>query len=732
MASYNVNNGDIITIDETLSDTIDYININDGVCNITNNSDKGLILAFESAGYISVKSFGQLNVRGSMLELGKSDGSRGFSVNNWQSEHDINIVFVETDSGTDKYEPWYSINSNGSTILTFSDFPDNYISGRVFELNDGKISFSPNDGEAAVPKKDCKIKVPNIVFSTVKPFSSTIAAKINYNEGGLVSMKDVSFSDFNEMFMGIGSLNLERVFLYGSAFIEYCNDFMLNDVHAGIQGNYSTGLNFSYSANGKLKNISGVSSKSAGVSFNYLKEMDVDGVVGVVAKRDSSNDSSISLSTVQKSTMKNIVGIGGRVRLNNTSRSRISNITTIDSTLFSENSNRPTSNLYIEDSSETTVRSWNVPKNGGSKSAYLTIKNSPNIDIVKSKIDSSSAINVVSCDVSFDTRISEMYYEGYTGKTPFLIPAKNNGVLLQHITSPKDDEISIQSPGAIIKGANALSIKTDNAGAYGSNFAQLYTSDTEGKLIFIMAKDLHKSNFFDNILGSVKFSNNGRSYFGSNGDSVEVVTPYRIKGVTFKDIGPKVNGYNTKVLSSDYAIDLGEGYSAYKTLNAENLSSEKIDPNIGFMMKIRTVSSNMDGTTYMSSIELDTIDKRHVYPLDFEVGKIVFDQTAMLDTNAKYFVYYTKGYGTPEAVMVKNADGLPINGKVDGKDHIDFTYDFIGDVSNGRIADKPFSITIVFAGSDMAQNVMIEQEFNKGQVNVFTMRPEKEYAYLGV
>ena len=732
MASYNINSGDTITIDETLAETIDYINVNDGVCNIVNSSNTGLVLAFASSGYISVKAFGQLNIRGSMIELGTSDGSRGFSVSHWQSDHAINVIWVETESGSDVYLPWYAINASGSTLLSFSDFPDNNITGRVFEWNDGgTIKFSETDGEASVPGKGCKIKVPNIILSTEDPFGSSTTAKLHYNEGGYISIKDVSFSDFSGTLKGMGHLDLERVGLYGSAYIQYCNDFDLKDTHAGIRDNYSTGLSFSYSSNGSIQNVSGMSIKSKGVTLNYLKDINADGIDGIVAKRDSANDFPIFMTTVQGSYINNIQGIGGAVKLSNVSNSRINGINTISSTLLSENSEKACANLDIENSSDVTIRNWTVPENGGAKLAYIRIKNSPNIKVVKSEIHSSYANNVVVGDVSFGTRISELYYEGYAGDEPFFFPAKNNGLLLQHITTSVRSELSIEAPNTIVKGTDASSIKTDNSNASGSNFAQLYTSDTEGKLVFIMAKDSNLTNLYSNLLGGIKFSNNGRAYFSFEGDSLEITTPYRIKGVTFQNVEPVLNGYGTGALAFDYSIDLGDGYGTYRALNADNLSSEPIVPEDGFMMKIRAVAGSISATTYMSSIELSTVDSRYVYPLDFEMGRIIFNDIASVDDEAKYFVYYGDGYGTADAVMVRDADGQPITGMVNHRDHVDFTYDFAGDDSNGRTPDTPVEMVVVLAGTNMAKNIVIRQVFDKGQLNVFALRSERDYGYTG-
>ena len=731
MASYDINNGDTVTIDETLAETIDYINVNDGICNITNSSNKGLILEFASNGYISVKAFGQLNIRGSMIELGASDGTRGYSVAHWQSKHPINVIWVETEAGADTYLPWYAINTPGTTLLSFDDFPDSNITGRVFEWDKGTIKFSKEDGKAFVPGKGCKIKVPNIILSTTDPFGSSRKAKFLYDEGGHISIKDMSFSYFYETLKGMGHLDLERVGFYGATYVQYCNDFNLRDVHAGIQSNYSTGISFGYSSNGSIQNISGMSVRSEGVTFNYLKNINANNIVGIVAKRDSATDFPVLMETVQGSYLNSIHGIGGAVKLSNVSNSKINRINTIANTLLSENPEKACSNLDIENSSDITIRNWTVPKNGGAKLAYLRVKNSPNVKIVKSEIHSSYANNVIAGDVSFETQISELYYEGYSGNAPFFFPAKNNGLLLQHITTPVREKISIEAPNTIIKGADASSIKTDNPNAYGSNFAQLYTSDTDGELIFIMAKDSNITKMYSNIVGGIKFSNNGQVYFSSPGDSIEITTPYRIKGVTFKNVDPVINGYGAGELTFDYAIDLGHGYGEYKTLNAKNLSSEPIDPENGFMMKIKIVAGDISATTYISSIELSTVDSRYVYPLDFEKGRIIFNEIASADDEAKYFVYYADGYGTANAVMVKDADGQPITGMVDHRDHVDFTYDFAGDDSNGRTPDTPVEMVVVLAGTNMAKNIVIRQVFDKGQLNVFALRPERDYGYVG-
>lgn len=731
MSSYNVNSGDTITIDETLTDTIDYINVNDGVCNITNSSETGLVLAFASSGYLSVKAFGQLNVRGKMKELGVSDGSRGFSLSHWQTEHPINVIWVEDAAGSGNFLPWYGINTTGSTLLDFSDFADSVETGRVFKWTNGVISFSPTAGEAFVPENGCKIQAPNIIFSTVTPFGSTTTAKIIYDEGGFISIKDASFSDFSGTLKGIGHLDLERVGLYGSAYIQYCNDLDVKDTHAGIKDNYASGLNFSYSSNGVVDNVSGMTTKSKGVTFNYLKNFNATGVTGQVAKRDSTSDNPVVLLTVQGSTISEVKCIGGGLLLDNVSASRVEDPVTIDSTLLVENSTKATSNLVIVDSSDVVVRNWIVPTNGGAKLSYLSVKNSPGVDVIKSRINSSFATAVISADVSFDSRISEIDYDGYTGSSPFEIPSKNNGMLLQNVTGLLYPEIDASAPNMVIKGAQASGIKSDIANTPGTNFAQTYTNPTNGEIIFMMAPDSLDTSLFSERIGNVKNSNNGRLYFELLGDSITMTTPYRVKGVDFIDSALNIEGYGLGAIAFDYSIDTGNGFSNFVALTSANLAAEAIVKEDGFMLKIRATSGTISGTTYLSKISLPTSDDRYVYPLDFETGVLVFDENAVLDEGARYFVYYTDGYGTVDSVLVRDADGQPLTGLINGQSEVEFSYDFSGDDSNGRTVDEPFGITVVVGGLAIAKNTIISQVFDRGQVNVFNLRPEKEYGYLG-
>jgi len=732
MANFTVDNGDSVTIDHTFNDTIGSIVINDGSCNVINDTDDtGLLLEFDSGGYIDVKSFGQFNVRGKLMELGVSDGTTSQTFQHWQNTHPINVIFIETGENTNKFEPWFAIDSEGVTLLEFSNFANNNISGRVYSWDNGAISFQKDDETAYAPPLNARVMAPNIIFSTTDPFSSTIAAKFVYDGGGIISIKNASFSDFSGTLSGMSKLDMEMVGNYGSLFIQYCSDVTLNETAAGFRDNYASGINISYCSNGKINNCSGVSVKSTAFSINYSKDFDVNGVFAMTAKRDSSSDSAYKINASTKIESENIVSVGGRTHIVDSSKALIKNIKSADSADFVEDTSYATYNFYIESSSESKIRDIEVLKNGGSYLGYFYCINSPETTVVKADIKSSHGSSVIVTDVSFGTRFSEIRFDGYSGSSPFKFSKKNNGVLLQSISSPTLPSISVEAKNAIFKGISASDVDLTVPNADGTNFYQTYTDDESGKLTFVMQRDSNETSFFASFLGGIKLSNDGKAYFSSAGDTIEVETPYRVKGVSFKNVDPSFIGQTTSALAFDYCIDTGNGYGSYKALNGDNLSSEDIDTSSGFLMKVRATAGSIEGTTYLNAIELETYDSRFVYPLDFELGRIYFNDIAKVDASARYYVYYSNGFGTSSAEMLKDIDGNYITGKVDAQDYIDFKYDFEGDASGGREPGEPFEVTVVLAGTNMAQNVVISQIFDAGQVNVFNIRPEKDYAYIG-
>jgi len=109
-------------------------------------------------------------------------------------------------------------------------------------------------------------------------------------------------------------------------------------------------------------------------------------------------------------------------------------------------------------------------------------------------------------------------------------------------------------------------------------------------------------------------------------------------------------------------------------------------------------------------------------------GTINFSVTLQNDVSAVYAMYYTSGYGTDGAVVVKDKDGVGISGTVSGNASISFSYDYDGDATDGGASiDK--NITIVAIGLDTAQFTTVEGTITRSNANSFTVQSALERNY---
>jgi len=730
---YVVENGDSVVVDSQPSEQISKIRVLDGTLDIKNETEDGWLFVFDSSATVDVKSYGTLNIEGKLISLGSTDGTRGQTINDWQDTHPSGIIWIEETSGENDYHPWYCINMPDVSKLDFDSFPDDKKLGRVFKWVDGVISFSDTDGNSCVPDANCNIVIPNIVLSTEDPFSSTKAAKFIDYEGGTLSLKNMSFCDFDMGFDGMGALNMNHVSLPGAVYLRYLTDATILDTHGTFRSDSSSGVMVAYSSNVTLDNVTACSVASTGLSVNYSKRVTLNKVYGIVAKRNSSSDHPVSILASSNIKATNTLSVGGSFSVKDSSQSRFEKTTLIDNTLKVEDSSVGTYNIMIESSNSIVFRETTILENGGAALSYINLLNSPKIDIVKTVINSSNANNVIACNVSFGSRISELYFEGCKKDEPFLVPNKNNGILLQNITTPSDKILKVEAPNVHIKGVGISNFELDKPNSIGSNFAQQYGPDNTGKLIFAMRQDdpsIDSGFFLDMFSETVKFDNAGSARLSSKGDTIIVNTPYRIKGVTFTDEDPEIDGQDLSNLSLEYSIETNGEYSDFKTLTGENLSSEVIDTNVGFLMKVRVTLLENSDSAKVKTVSIATNDSQVIYPLDVEHGVINFNEIASMDIDARYSLFYTDGYGTDDAVLVKDADGNSISGKISGRDFIKFTYDFAGDTSNGREPNQPIEMTLVFAGSNIAKNKVFSQVFDRGQINIFSLLAEPDHGVI--
>lgn len=212
-----------------------------------------------------------------------------------------------------------------------------------------------------------------------------------------------------------------------------------------------------------------------------------------------------------------------------------------------------------------------------------------------------------------------------SGVTPFTLLNNASGVILQNITFNHYDipfytSATNSALGVIMKGVSggnadaitttttyALGSAVDGVGVlftavYDTMFHELFTSPTTGALSMRFNASAEDTPPYTTVSGSPAFSNTGFLYLRTAGDSIEFTWPHRIYTVSgFRDIPIKYNTYDLGQttttnpdsafsLKTEYSIDTGSGYGAYKVATPANLASETVSTATGFLMKIKVTA----------------------------------------------------------------------------------------------------------------------------------------------
>lgn len=179
--------------------------------------------------------------------------------------------------------------------------------------------------------------------------------------------------------------------------------------------------------------------------------------------------------------------------------------------------------------------------------------------------------------------------------TPLLLPTLTGDI--KGVASGKGG-VMPQSTGTdprIIPGNAYADDTISYTATYDSNFHELYTDTTKGKLRLNFTESLAAVKPYTILSGNPRFDSAGKLYFYNAGDSIEFVWDNKILGVTgFQNIMPFTYGTDLGVdrgtcyaLLQEYAIDTGSGYGSYKTLTPANLSAETVSATTGFYLKLR-------------------------------------------------------------------------------------------------------------------------------------------------
>ena len=94
------------------------------------------------------------------------------------------------------------------------------------------------------------------------------------------------------------------------------------------------------------------------------------------------------------------------------------------------------------------------------------------------------------------------------------------------------------------------------------------------------------------------------------------------------------------------------------------------------------------------------------------VGNINFSTTLQNDANAIYWMFFTTtpdgNFGTPQAIIVNDADNIPITGNISGAASVQFTFDYDNNIQGSRTSQTDAAVTVVAIGLSTAQYVLAQ------------------------
>jgi hypothetical protein len=220
---------------------------------------------------------------------------------------------------------------------------------------------------------------------------------------------------------------------------------------------------------------------------------------------------------------------------------------------------------------------------------------------------------------------------------------------LRNVTSGSNAPLTTSTTYAL---GNADGVAISGAAQYDYMFLEMNFSSNKGAL-FIRFNASSKATKPYTITGSAYFDNTGKLYFNNVGDSIEIVWPHKILGVSgfqkrrYKAFGTDL-GLDTDILQAlykEYSIDTGSGYGAYKEMTPENLSSETVSATSGFNFKVRL--------TALYAFKYPSFTNR------YEIGEVIRGTTSLATATVVQDYRSTTTAGTVILSNITNGPFVP-------------------------------------------------------------------------
>jgi hypothetical protein len=294
----------------------------------------------------------------------------------------------------------------------------------------------------------------------------------------------------------------------------------------------------------------------------------------------------------------------------------------------------------------------------------------------------------------------------------------DKGVIFENVYGDFADTVSIGGSDSFVKNCGATNTTTGRASVYGTHFFDVFTSDTEGRLVLAMNENsTATSTYVTTVAGTPKFTSAGNITMQTLNDEVIIEQSYFTLGCTgLANSAPTVTGTNVGYSSGAtwgnhdiyYQINTGTAWNGtWKDLTAENLSSETITPETGFKLKFRIVCSTAATNNLLTYIRVDTTSTlaaqtNNLYPLD----TVALSVTGLI--NGSKVAILESGTETALAVLTAadNEINYTISGDMIGQD-IDIVY-----MAAGYNYEKLAGITLGSSDMEIPVSQSVDYSYN--------------------
>ena len=604
---------------------------------------------------ITVPRIGKVEIVGDWFDLGTTSGARG-QILQCPTTATIAGVFpgiwIETASGSGIYERWAGV---GSMVNLASNPTDER--GKVFWQTTAGIRIG-SDGTNNVgflPPAGCKVRIPNVILTcctrtaggsgirvlpnailaTRQEFVTTSAGDFdishcvmnwyaNFSQAFRTKIRNSAISDTLVQSEIASPIDVDNLIVSPT---QAQLNFALNMVSCFGGGEFSNAClaRFSLAASGAYV---AVANYPKGVIFNNVK---------TVGLTNRANVTTGTWSVTQSLDCEwiNCKHVGGRMLHVGSQRPKITDPTYAD--LFA-GATATTNGHYAFDFTLGTTGA--VVSGFGNLAGivnvhpYLGIASTANgySTTIRSIGTSASPYNMGSANGSGlilngggnnDGIRLQRCYTLNTRTGPYEFVNSDSGLLFENVQGDYADTSAMAGLNAVMKGIGMAGSSTGQVSVYGTHWGDFFTSATAGKIeVFCNEPTVASALECQITAGTPRFNSAGQVALTAIGDQVTWASPYRVKGHTaFANLSPVISGTTTGNSTYEYQIDTGSGFSAWKVLNAANLSPEAISATEGFNLKIRATCAVANAGNLLTQIRVLTVTTASAqvaspYPLD--------------------------------------------------------------------------------------------------------------------